>query len=145
MKVLEHLPAAFVDKMKDLLQEEFPAFLASYAEPRYYGLRINTLKVSVEEFRGLSPFRLTEIPWSKEGFYYEEGERPGKHVFYNAGLYYIQEPSAMAPVELLDIQLGDKVLDLCAAPGGKSTQIAAKLQQTGVLVVNDNHSDRVKP
>jgi NOL1/NOP2/sun family putative RNA methylase len=131
--------------MRVLLQEEFPAFLASYTEPRYYGLRVNTLKVTVEQFRLLSPFPLTEIPWLKEGFYYEEGERPGKHAYYNAGLYYIQEPSAMVPVELLDIQLGDKVLDLCAAPGGKSTQIAAKLQQTGVLVVNDSHSDRVKP
>jgi NOL1/NOP2/sun family putative RNA methylase len=143
--VSEHLPSAFVDKMRVLLQNEFPAFLASYADPRYYGLRINTLKVSVDQFRMLSPFSLTEIPWLKEGFYYDEGERPGKHAYYNAGLYYIQEPSAMAPVELLDIQLGDKVLDLCAAPGGKSTQIAAKLQQTGVLVVNDNHNDRVKP
>jgi NOL1/NOP2/sun family putative RNA methylase len=141
----DYLPTAFVDKMKVLLQDEFPAFLASYAEPRYYGLRINALKVTVEQFNQLSPFQLSAIPWAKEGFYYEEGERPGKHPYYNAGLYYIQEPSAMAPVELLDIQQGDKVLDLCAAPGGKSTQIAAKLQQTGVLVVNDNHADRVKP
>ncbi|QGQ97420.1 rRNA cytosine-C5-methyltransferase [Paenibacillus psychroresistens] len=141
----EHLPAAFVDKMKVLLQDQFPAFLASYSEPRYYGLRINTLKVSVEKFKRLSPFQLSEILWAKEGFYYEEGERPGKHPYYNAGLYYIQEPTAMAPVEFLDIQPGDKVLDLCAAPGGKSTQIAAKLKQTGLIVVNDNHADRVKP
>jgi NOL1/NOP2/sun family putative RNA methylase len=141
----ELLPIAFVNKMETLLQAEFPAFLASYEEPRYYGLRINSLKLSADEFRALSPFQLSPIPWCKEGFYYEEGVRPGKHPYYNAGLYYIQEPSAMAPVELLDIQLGDKVLDLCAAPGGKSTQIAAKLQQTGLLVVNDNHHDRVKP
>lgn len=140
-----HLPVAFVDKMKVLLQDEFPAFLASYAEPRYYGLRLNTLKVTVEKFLFMAPFQLSEIPWVKEGFYYTEGERPGKHPYYNAGLYYIQEPSAMAPVELLNIQHGDKVLDLCAAPGGKSTQIAAKLQQTGVLVVNDNHRERIKP
>jgi NOL1/NOP2/sun family putative RNA methylase len=141
----QYLPTAFLDKMKVLLQDEFPDFLASYAEPRFYGLRVNTLKVTVEQFSQLSPFRLSAIPWAKEGFYYEEGERPGKHPYYNAGLYYIQEPSAMAPVELLDIKQGDRVLDLCAAPGGKSTQIAAKLQQTGILVVNDNHADRVKP
>jgi NOL1/NOP2/sun family putative RNA methylase len=140
-----YLPTAFVDKMKVLLHDEFPAFLASYAEQRYYGLRINTLKVTVKQFSQMSPFQLSAISWAKEGFYYEEGERPGKHPYYNAGLYYIQEPSAMAPVELLDIQQGEKVLDLCAAPGGKSTQIAAKLQHTGVLVVNDNHADRVKP
>lgn len=141
----EHLPLAFVDKMKALLQDEFPAFLASYAEPRYYGLRINTLKLTVEQFSLLSPFQLSQIPWVKEGFYYSEEERPGKHPYYNAGLYYIQEPSAMAPVELLNIQFGDKVLDLCAAPGGKSTQIAAKLQHTGILVVNDIHGERIKP
>jgi 16S rRNA C967 or C1407 C5-methylase (RsmB/RsmF family) len=68
------------------------------------------------------------LPWSQEGVYYKEVERPGKHTYYHAGLYYIQEPSAMAPVELLDVKPGDRVLDLCAAPGGKSTQIAAKLK-----------------
>jgi NOL1/NOP2/sun family putative RNA methylase len=140
-----HLPYEFMEKMKTLLQNEYPAFIASYTEARYYGLRVNTLKIAVEDFRAISPFQLSPISWSKEGFYYEEGERPGKHPYYNAGLYYIQEPSAMAPVELLDIQHGDKVLDLCAAPGGKSTQIAAKLQHTGIVVVNDNHPDRVKP
>ena len=91
-----------------------------------------------------SPFALSAVPWASDGFYYEEGERPGKHPYYHAGLYYIQEPSAMAPVELLQVRPGERVLDLCAAPGGKSTQIAAKLQGEGVLVVNDIHSDRVK-
>jgi NOL1/NOP2/sun family putative RNA methylase len=141
----EHLPSAFLEKMKALLEDEFPAFLASYAEQRYYGLRVNTLKLTVAQFSLLSPFQLSPIPWVMEGFYYTEGERPGKHPYYNAGLYYIQEPSAMAPVELLNIQHGDKVLDLCAAPGGKSTQIAAKLQHSGILVVNDIHGERIKP
>lgn len=131
--------------MIDLLGiEEFEHFLASYEEPRVYGLRVNTGKVERSEFLEESPFQLTAVPWVPEGFYYEEGERPGKHPYYHAGLYYIQEPSAMAPVELLRIKPGEKVLDLCAAPGGKSTQIAAKLQGVGVLVVNDIHSDRVK-
>lgn len=131
--------------MIDLLGEkEFEQFLASYEEPRVYGLRVNTGKVERSEFLEKSPFHLTAIPWVPEGFYYEEGERPGKHPYYHAGLYYIQEPSAMAPVELLGVKPGERVLDLCAAPGGKSTQIAAKLQGEGVLVVNDIHSDRVK-
>jgi NOL1/NOP2/sun family putative RNA methylase len=138
------LPIDFVDKMRDLLKDEMNAYLASYEEPRAFGLRGNTLKLDIEEFARLSPFDIEQVPWAAEGFYYHEGERPGKHPYYHAGLYYIQEPSAMAPVELLDIQAGERVLDLCAAPGGKSTQIAAKLQGTGVLVVNDNHSDRVK-
>lgn len=138
------LPHAFTSKMQQMLQEEFPAFMASYDEPRYYGLRINTLKISVQDFKERSPFSLQPIPWVETGFYYEEGARPGKHPYYHAGLYYIQEPSAMAPVELLDVRPGDRVLDLCAAPGGKSTQIAAKLQGEGILVTNDNHSDRTK-
>ncbi|MBD0381083.1 RsmF rRNA methyltransferase first C-terminal domain-containing protein [Paenibacillus sedimenti] len=139
------LPAAFTEKMSDLLgRDEFELFMDSYDQPRVYGLRVNSGKIGINEFLVKSPFTLSPVPWASEGFYYEEGERPGKHPYYHAGLYYIQEPSAMAPVELLNVQPGEKVLDLCAAPGGKSTQIAAKLQGEGVLVVNDNHSDRVK-
>jgi NOL1/NOP2/sun family putative RNA methylase len=139
-----HLPEAFINKMKQLLGPEFPGFLASYDDPRWYGLRVNTLKIPVDAFLRISDFTLTPIPWTDTGFYYEEEDRPGKHPHYHAGLYYIQEPSAMAPAELLDVKPGDRVLDLCAAPGGKSTQIAAKLAGTGVLVVNDIHADRVK-
>ncbi|WP_236285796.1 RsmB/NOP family class I SAM-dependent RNA methyltransferase [Paenibacillus allorhizoplanae] len=141
----KQLPPLFREKMIDLLgNEEFEQFYASYEEPRVFGLRINTGKVARAEFLEKSPFHLTPIPWVSDGFYYQEGERPGKHPYYHAGLYYIQEPSAMAPVELLEVKPGERVLDLCAAPGGKSTQIAAKLQGEGVLVVNDIHSDRVK-
>ncbi|TCZ74285.1 rRNA cytosine-C5-methyltransferase [Paenibacillus albiflavus] len=140
------LPSAFTDKMKHMLQEEFTDFMASYDEPRLFGLRINGIKLSPEEFQAKKreDFHLTPIPWADHGFYYQEENRPGKHPYYHAGLYYIQEPSAMLPVELLDVQPNDRVLDLCAAPGGKSTQIAAKLGGTGTLVVNDIHSDRVK-
>ncbi|SEB75893.1 RsmB/NOP family class I SAM-dependent RNA methyltransferase [Paenibacillus sp. GP183] len=138
------LPAVFVEKMKELLGSEYAAFAESYEQPRAYGLRVNTLKLSGDAFFEKSPLTLSKVSWSNEGYYYEEGERPGKHPYYHAGLYYIQEPSAMAPVELLDVKPGDRVLDLCAAPGGKSTQIAAKLQGTGMLAVNDIHSDRVK-
>lgn len=141
----KQLPALFRKKMIDLLGEnEFEQFLESYDQPRTFGLRVNTVKVEKADFLAKSPFALSKVPWASEGFYYEEGERPGKHPYYHAGLYYIQEPSAMAPVELLQVRPGERVLDLCAAPGGKSTQIAAKLQGEGVLVVNDIHSDRVK-
>lgn len=138
------LPEAFEQRMKHMLGDEFEPFLASYEQERYYGLRVNTLKASVGEFFELSPFQLSPIPWCKEGYYYDGEERPGKHPYYYAGLYYIQEPSAMSPVEMLDVRPGDRVLDLCAAPGGKSTQIAAKLQGQGLLVANDNSADRVK-
>ncbi|MCF6093931.1 RsmB/NOP family class I SAM-dependent RNA methyltransferase [Microaerobacter geothermalis] len=138
------LPQDFLDKMKQLLGNEFQSFVSSYQNPRLYGLRINTLKVSVETFLKISPFKLHPVPWTRDGFYYEEGERPGKHPFYHAGLYYIQEPSAMAPAEILDAQPGEKILDLCAAPGGKTIQLAAGLKGKGLLVANDNHPDRAK-
>ncbi|SFE98979.1 NOL1/NOP2/sun family putative RNA methylase [Paenibacillus catalpae] len=141
-----YLPIAFTTKMKSLLGEEFDRFMSSYEDPRVYGIRINRLKLDAEDWRSLSPMgeSVRPIPWAPDGFYYEEGARPGKHPHYHAGLYYIQEPSAMAPVELLDVRPGHRVLDLCAAPGGKSTQIAAKLQGIGVLVSNDNARERTK-
>lgn len=139
------LPVEFTNKMKSLLEEdEYNEFLKSYDEPRYYGLRVNTLKTSVEEFIKISPFNLEPIPWTDDGFYYREGESPGKHPYYYAGLYYIQEPSAMLPAKILNAQPGDHVLDLCAAPGGKTVQIAAGMQGKGILVANDISSDRVK-
>lgn len=139
-----YLPVEFVARMSSLLGEQYPAFIASYDKPRVYGLRINTLKCTAELFLKLTSLQLRSISWASSGFYYEEDSRPGKHPHYHTGLYYIQEPSAMAPVELLDVQPGERVLDLCAAPGGKSTQIAAKLAGQGMLVTNDIHSDRVK-
>ncbi|MNO30227.1 Ribosomal RNA small subunit methyltransferase F [compost metagenome] len=138
------LPGSFMQRMKDMLGSEYEQFAESYQETPYGGIRANTLKISVEELLALTPFTLEPIPWCPSGFYTEAGARPGKHPYYHAGLYYIQEPSAMAPVELLGVQPGDRVLDLCAAPGGKSTQIAAKLQGEGLLVSNDLHPERTK-
>lgn len=138
------LPSPFLAKMKSLLGENYDNFMKSYEQGPNAGIRVNTLKISREEFMKLSPFDLAPIPWCSTGYYTQAGERPGRHPYYHAGLYYIQEPSAMAPVELLGVTPGDRVLDLCAAPGGKSTQIAAKLNGQGVLVSNDLHPDRTK-
>ncbi len=139
-----NLPAEFLERMQRLLRTEYQEFMDSFNLPRYYGLRINTLKIPVEDFLKISPFTLEPVPWTKDGFYYKEGERPAKHPYYHAGLYYIQEPSAMAPGAFIKAQPGERVLDLCAAPGGKSTQVAAGLQGQGVLVANDIHPERVK-
>lgn len=140
------LPIKFLEKMKMLLGSEYDDFMTSYEAPRVYGLRINPLKISVEEWQEISPMkeRVRPIPWVKDGLYYTEEDRPGRHPHYHAGLYYIQEPSAMLPVELLDVCSGHRVLDLCAAPGGKSTQIAGKLMGQGVIVSNDNAFERTK-
>lgn len=144
---MNQLPAKFLEKMEAMLQSEFEAFKQSYGAPRVYGLRINPLKISLEEWLKLTPMkdRVKPIPWARDGLYYTEEDRPGRHPHYNAGLYYIQEPSAMLPVELLDIRPGHRVLDICAAPGGKSTQIAGMLQGKGILVSNDNAFERTKP
>ena len=113
------LPALFEARMKALLGEEYAAFLAAYDRPRNVGLRLNPLKT--ETYPDLSRFGLTPVPWAENGFYYDAAARPGLSAYHEAGLYYLQEPSAMAPAGLLDVRPGMKVLDLCAAPGGKTT------------------------
>jgi NOL1/NOP2/sun family putative RNA methylase len=141
---LINLPFDFIEKMKNLLGEEYDDFLKSYEAPKVQGLRVNTLKISVEEFLKINPFNLHRVPWAKEGFYYGGEDRPGKHPYHECGLYYIQEPSAMAVGTLLDPKPGENVLDLCAAPGGKSTHIASKLQGSGFLLSNEIHPSRAK-
>ncbi len=139
------LPIAFCNEMKRILGTDYPAYLQSMQEKRKYGLRVNTAKISVEEFEKIAPFSLTPIPYIENGFYYDgEISQPARHPYYFAGLYYLQDPSAMTPASRLPIEPGDMVLDLCAAPGGKATELAAKLQGSGLLVANDISSKRAK-
>lgn len=140
----EILPQDFCKRMKKLLGDEYPDFLKSYEKKRLYGLRFNPLKTNRKEFLAQMPFALKEILWTPDGFYYEEESQPGKHIFHEAGAYYIQEPSAMAVVEALAPKPGEKILDLCAAPGGKSTQIAGKMSGEGLLVSNEIVPGRAK-
>lgn len=134
------LPSAFCERMQRLLGSEYGDFLASYELPRNTGLRYNPLKGVAP----VLPFCGDAIPWAKNGFYLHPDSRPGLHPYHDAGVYYLQEPSAMAPAELLDAQPGEKVLDLCAAPGGKSTQIAAMMQGEGLFVCNEIQPKRAK-
>lgn len=138
------LPQAFLKRMQAQLGEEYPAFLAAYEKKRLYGLRYNPLKTDKETFLKKMPFFLSPIEWAEEGFYYRPEEQPGKHVFHEAGAYYIQEPSAMAVAEVLAPKAGECILDLCAAPGGKSTQIAGKMMGEGLLITNEIISGRAK-
>ena len=138
------LPVAFEQKMKEMLGPDYENYLASFECEAHQGLRVNTSKISVEDFLKISPYELKTVPWCPNGFYYEKTEKPAKHPFYFAGLYYIQEPSAMTTASLLPVEEGDVVLDLCAAPGGKSTELAAKLNGTGLLVTNDISNSRAK-
>ncbi|MCQ2506433.1 MAG: RsmB/NOP family class I SAM-dependent RNA methyltransferase [Lachnospiraceae bacterium] len=124
--------------------DEYEAFLASYEETNKSGLRLNTLKIGNEEWEKIAPFSVEKISFIENGYFYEDNERPSKHPFYYAGLYYLQEPSAMLPAKALPVEEGDRILDLCAAPGGKSTELAARLKGTGVLVSNDISNSRAK-
>lgn len=140
------LPEKFLERMQNMLGEEYPAFLESLSGKRYRALRINPLKTEIQEGKEKLPFALSPVPWTKNGFYYEEEEQPGKHPYHEAGLYYIQEPSAMAPVPCLmeEAASPERVLDLCAAPGGKSTQIAEYMRGRGMLITNEIHPQRAK-
>ena len=160
------LPEAFMKRMQEMLGEEYQEFSDSFEREQYHALRLNALKKgadgrSAAEICGMAGdcgamskaghiagsfdfAHLTKVPWAENGYYYQAGDQPGRHPFHAAGVYYIQEPSAMAPVELLGVQPGERVLDLCAAPGGKSTQIAAKLKGRGFLLCNEIHPARAK-
>lgn len=139
------LPQKFLDDMKEILKDEYEDFINSYKKPKTTGLRVNTLKMSKEELLKLDLFKLKQIPWTNEGFYYDETiDRPGKNALHEAGAYYLQEPSAMSVVPKLEINEGDKVLDMCAAPGGKSTYILSKLNDTGLLVSNEINPTRIR-
>ena len=130
--------------MQEMLGEEYEAFLKGYDKPRFHALRRNPLKIQKDEFLNIIPFELQEVPWAEHGYYYENTDQPGKHEFHEAGLYYIQEPSAMSVVEYLEVKPGEQVLDLCAAPGGKTTQIAGFMAGEGLLVCNEIHPQRAK-
>lgn len=134
------LPEKFLERMKVQLGDEYEAFLESLERPRAVALRFNPLKGSRPELS----FVAESVPWEPEGFYYDPQSRPGLHVFHEAGVYYLQEASAMAPVALLDPQPGERVCDLCAAPGGKTTQIAGRMGGEGFLLCNEINPKRAK-
>ena len=137
-----NLPAAFTERMKNDLKSEYDSFLKSYEDEPTIALRVNTLKLSVEDFQNTVGFCGEKVDWCPTGFYYDG--KKGNHPASIAGLFYSQEPSAQIAAELVDVQKGDRVLDLCAAPGGKSTQLAAKLMGEGLLVSNEVVGNRAK-
>ncbi len=140
------IPQAFLEDMRALLGEDYAAFADAFlSQPPVRGLRVNTLKLTPEEFADISPYPLAPSPLCRDGFILDSDERVGPHPFHHAGLFYMQEPSASAVVEALDPAPGMTVLDLCAAPGGKSTHLAARLAGRGVLVSNECVPSRVQP
>lgn len=138
------LPKAFEDRMRATLGDEYDAFAATYDEEHYVSLKVNTLKIDVATFLEKFPYPLRPVPWTTDGFYYNPEDPVTKHPYFYAGLYYVQEPSAMSPVNALRPSPGEICLDLCAAPGGKSMQIATFIEDKGLLVTNDINETRVK-
>lgn len=142
-----NLPIEFEKKMKAFLGDEWDDFLYSYDNNRFQALRFNTLKVQSQEerMRILKTLKISsdkKVSWANEAYYFDENVRPGKHPYHEMGLYYIQEPSAMSAAALLAPKPGMRVLDLCAAPGGKSTQLATYLGDSGLLVSNEINTQR---
>lgn len=129
-----NLPIEFTNKMKTMLEDEFPQFIESYNTPHYSALRLNPLKNT----QHIIPLLESPVKWAKNGFYFNsEKTQLGKLPYHNMGLYYIQEPSAMLPAEVIDAKNNETILDLCASPGGKSTQIATGLKNAGLLISNE--------
>ncbi len=140
----ELLPAAFVKRMEQMLPHEAEDFFCGFLQEERHGLRLNPLKGSREEFFFKVGQDLKEIPWSHYGYYVDAAMEMGKHPYHEAGVYYLQEASAQAPATYLDPQPGERILDLCAAPGGKSTQIGAAMAGEGLLLCNEIHPTRAK-
>lgn len=130
-----NLPENFLSRMRELLKEEYDDFVSSYSEVTEKALRLNTLKTDRKIFEEKELFELKQIPWSDKGYFYKDS--PGKHPYHEAGLYYIQEASAMAVGTTAAPTPGLKVLDLCAAPGGKASHLASFMNNEGVLVANE--------
>lgn len=138
------LPLKFLERMRNDLGEKYGEFVSSYDRQPYKAIRVNTLKISVEDFKKISPFEsLIPVPWEENGFYVTE-EKAGKSFLHAAGLYYVQEPSAMSAAPLLNVKPGERVLDLCSAPGGKGTQLAQAMQGEGIIVMNEINFSRAK-
>ena len=138
------LPEKFIENMKKQLPEnEWEAFFACYEKKPFKGVRLNGLKGGRYALKPLLPFLGEPIPWEENGFYTDE-EKLGGNPLHFAGAFYSQEPSAMSAAPLLEVKPGERVLDLCSAPGGKGTQLACAMDGKGIIVLNEPISSRAK-
>ena len=140
---MKNLPQAFVNRMKNILGDEYSLYENAMNEAPVKGFRVNTEKISLEDFEKVNDLSNEKIPYVKNGYYLEK-EKIGNHPYHHAGMIYVQEPAAMAPAECVEIEKDWKILDMCAAPGGKSTQLKLKLGEEGILVSNEIIPSRCK-
>ena len=139
---MSNLPKAFVDRMAAQLGDELPAFLRTYEEPYQRGIRLNPCKQVEDAY--LPEGLLEKVPWEPTGHYLSMDSRAGADILHEAGAWYLQEPSAMIPAAVLDAKPGERILDLCAAPGGKTTQNALRMAGQGMIVCNEPIADRAR-
>lgn len=140
---MKALPQKFVERMKKILGNEFDDYENAMSLSPVRGFRVNTDKITLKNFETINPFKTQKIPYVNNGYYFND-EKIGNHPYHHAGMIYVQEPGAMAPAECIDIKPDWIILDMCAAPGGKSTQLKNKLGESGVLVSNEIISSRCK-
>lgn len=141
---MKALPEKYVDRMKKLLGSEYESYEKALTQPPVRAFRVNTDKISLEDFEKLNIFSKQKIPYVENGFFLEYEDKIGNHPYHHAGMIYVQEPGAMAPAESLEINPEWQILDMCAAPGGKSSQLKNKLGENGFLVSNEIISSRCK-
>ena len=143
--MISNLPPEFVKTIDTLLKDDAVQFWQAFSlSGPTIGLRINPEKTEIKTLKKALAADYTSLPWEENGFLYHGAEGLGKHPYHAAGMYYLQEPSAMAPVAILDPQPGERVLDLCAAPGGKTTQIHSRMIGEGIIIANDPNPHRVQ-
>ena len=140
---MKQLPKEFEIRMKNILGDQYSAYVNALIEPPVKAFRVNKSKISIENFEKINPFGNEKIPYVNGG-YYLNYDKVGNHPFHHAGMIYVQEPAAMAPAECVDIEPDSKVLDMCSAPGGKSTQLKNKIGDNGILVSNEIIPSRCK-
>ena len=136
------LPEPFKERMKVLLKEDYSKFIKSFDKKNEKAIRVNTTKISVNDFKKISPFNIEAIPYTKDGFYINDSGI-GNHPYHFAGLFYVQDPGAMMTFNACHLEDDYIVLDLCASPGGKSGQIGSFLKN-GILVSNEINTSRAK-
>lgn len=145
-----NIDPGFIEQYKKILGDRYDEFLKTSLSPLRKAIRVNTLKISVPELkkRFKSEWDFIAVPWCKEGFWmsHKAGERAdlGNLLEHALGFFYVQDPASMIPPMVLEPKPGDIVLDMCAAPGSKSTQIGQYLKGEGMLLANDNSPDRLK-
>ena len=141
---MKQLPIEFTERMKRLLgEEEFSLYEDSFHQNAVRAFRVNTEKISVQDFAAVNPFPCESVPYVETGFYFDY-DKIGNHPFHHAGMIYVQDPGAMATAECLEIQPDWWILDMCAAPGGKSSQLRNKLGEDGILISNEIVPSRCK-